>query len=140
MLGYRVTLASGSIERIEADSYEVTNDASALFHGGNRTVAQLPAGTWIEIHEIGERLADSWPSPLLDQVLDTVAARLGVHYGHYVHQLRDLSRFEDWRLNEIDTLTRAIFLAIDEDPDSSDLCQELADVRQLVASGLHLVA
>jgi hypothetical protein len=136
MLGYDVTLTSGSVETIEADRYEVAEDASVVFYGGGREVARVQAGAWVEIHEVGRRLAESWPPPRLCSVLEAVASRLGVHYGHYVHGLVDPSAFGDWRLNDLDTLTDAIFTAIAADPEAGTSRSEVADTRQLILDAL----
>lgn len=123
---------------VASERYEVDNDGAIVFMGGGSVVGRLDAGDWIEVRSLGVRLSNPWPSPKLPLVMDSVATRLGVHYGHYVHALRELDRFEGWQLNELDELTTAVLAAIGEDPNSSDNSEERADVRDLIARGFGI--
>jgi hypothetical protein len=63
--------------------------------------------------------------------MENLADLLGVTYGHYVHQLRDVERFDDWRLNELDALADAVLTAVELDPDEAKR-QERPEVRSLI--------
>ncbi|MCP3988422.1 MAG: hypothetical protein GY724_05085 [Actinomycetia bacterium] len=141
MLGFAVTLVIEEIKRVASEQYEVADDGSIVFTGGGSVVDRFAPGEWMEVNSIGIRLSETWPPPELALEIDTVAERLGVHYGHYVHALRDLDRFESWRMNELEDLTTAVFTAIgDEDPHASESQNERSDVRDLIARGFGVRA
>ena len=60
---------------------------------------------------------------------DTVAIRLGLHYGHYVRGLDDPGLFSDWRLNDFSSLTDRLLGAAELGSTDSECRAETTDVR-----------
>lgn len=87
MLGYSVTKADGTVRNIEADHYEVESDGTLLLYDDALILEAFEAETWVEVQDLGTRLAAVWPPLDLAHLLDTAATRLGLQYGHHVHGL-----------------------------------------------------
>jgi hypothetical protein len=138
VLGYSIGLPGGEIREVMSDEYEVADDGSIVFLGGGTEVDRFGPGGWIEVRSLGTRLSEVWPAEEIALVIDTVAERLGVGYGQYIHALRDVDRFGDWWLNDLDCLTTAVLDAIGVDPDSTERRREGRDVRNLIARGFSV--
>ncbi len=138
MLGYQVSLPSGATRDVPGEQYEIADDGSLVIRGGGTEIDRIAAGGWIQVTNLGTRLAEVWPPATLALVIDNVAELLGVRYGHFVYELRDLDRFADWRLNDLESLTRAVLEAVDEDPDSTNHRHEQRDVRLAIARGFGI--
>jgi hypothetical protein len=135
MHGYRVTLRHAEVKEVEASSYVVNDDGVLTLLGGNEPIERREADDWLMIDEFGARLTERWPPPRLEYLVDEVVTVLGVHYGHYVHGLRDAHGFDDWRCNDLDSLTSAILEAVGLSDQSNT---EHATVRESIRRHFHL--
>jgi hypothetical protein len=90
------------------------------------------------IDAFGTRLAQRWPPESLGYTVAAVADLLIVGFGHYVHELRQIDRFEDWRMNDLDALCRELLTAVGIDDDSTNQRREITAVRDLVARDFGL--
>ncbi len=79
MIDYRVTTADLD-DRIVAGAahYSVAEDGSLRFTTDGREVATIGAGEWVEVHDVGTRLVDTWPPDDLEYLLQDLAHLLGV--------------------------------------------------------------
>ncbi len=138
VIGFEITLTGGEARQVTAEHYSVSELGALEFFGGGALVETIKAGAWERVDGLGTRLAETWPSPELDRVMEKIATRLGAHWGYFVWALRDPSTFEAWQLNDLDELTTAVFKAIGEDSSSSDIRDQVDDIRHLVSRGFHL--
>jgi thymidine phosphorylase len=65
-----------------AAHYAVRENGDLAFLTDGNEIAAIPAGEWIEVEEIGERLAENWPPDDLDYLMHDLAYLLGVRWGH----------------------------------------------------------
>jgi hypothetical protein len=137
MHGYRVTLQHGDLHTVEATGYVVGDDGTITFLGGDDPVERWGPGEWLLVDEFGTRLAERWPPRHLDGLVNEAATLLSVHYGHYVHHLRDLTSFAAWRCNDLDTMTAAILEQVGLTATTTD---EYDSLRDLVARHFHLAS
>jgi hypothetical protein len=140
MIGFLVTMRDGSSTSVEADDYVVDDAGDLLITGVGLPVLHLRAGDWLMIDALGMRLAQHWPPESLGYTIQTVAELLGIRFGHYVHELREIGRFEDWRMNDLDTLCRELLAAVGVDDDSTSQRAEVTAVRELVARDFGVTA
>lgn len=112
MLGFRITMSDGTTNSIESDRYAVDESGDLVVSGGTSELMRCRSGEWLMVDALGTRLASEWPPDDLDLLVVSVAEVLGVRYGHYVHELRDSRRFEDWRMNELDALSEQFLSAV----------------------------
>lgn len=138
MIGFRITMSDGSTRSIGADRYTVDDSGELIVNGGDTELLRCRAGEWVVVNALGTRLAERWPPDDLDLVVASVAEELGVRFGHYVHELRELDRFEDWRMNDLDALTAEFLAAVRADAADSSHRAEVAAVRRLVAGHFHI--
>jgi hypothetical protein len=68
----------------------------------------------------------------IGDVISSVAELLGVRWGFYVHELRASRRFEDWRMNDLDSMCAGMLLAAGIDPNGSSHREVLAEVHDIV--------
>ena len=132
MIGFRVTMSDGSSTSVEADDYAVDDAGDLLITGGGNAVLECRAGDWVIIDALGTRLAPQWPPEDLEYTVTAVAELLGIRFGHYVHELREIDRFQDWRMNDLDTLCRALLACVGVDDKSKSDRAEVTAVRKLV--------
>jgi hypothetical protein len=136
MHGYRLTPGDDRGQLVvEASSYSVDGMGSLVFFGGAEPVEHFVAGDWLMIDEIGSQLCEEWPPSNLELLVNEVATALAVGFGHYVHRFRDVEPFEDWRCNEVESLTQALVGCVGLTTDDSD---EYRKVRSLVTAHFHM--
>lgn len=140
MIGFQVTMCDGSSMSVEADDYVVDDTGDLVVTGGGLPVLRCEAGDWVMIDVLGTRLAQRWPPENLGYTVAAVADVLIVSFGHYVHELRQINRFEDWRMNDLDALCRELLAAVGIDDDSTNQRREITAVRELVARDFGLAA
>jgi hypothetical protein len=133
MIGFRVTMSDGSATSVEADRYVVDESGNLRVSGGHADLLRCPAGEWLMVDTIGVRLAAVWPPEDLDDVVASVATLLGLRFGHYVHELGEVQPFQDWRMNDLDALSRSLLAAVGIDADVSSARAQVAEVRAAVA-------
>lgn len=138
MIGFRVAMGDGSTTSVEADDYVVDDAGDLAVTGGGLPVLRCGAGDWLMIDAFGTRLAQRWPPENLGYTVAAVADLLIVGFGHYVHELRQIDRFEDWRMNDLDALCRELLTAVGIDDDSTNQRREITAVRDLVARDFGL--
>jgi hypothetical protein len=138
MLGFRITMSDGTLRSIESDRYAVEDSGDLTVSGGTSELLRCRSGEWVIVDDLGTRLAREWPPDDLDLVVQSVAEVLGVRYGHYVHELRDSRRFEDWRMNDLDSLSEQFLAAVGIDGSEKTRRPEVEAVRDVVARHFHL--
>ena len=117
MHGFRVTLSDGTNEVIEASEYVVDGDGDLELRGGGEKIKSFDLASWVEVTEVGNRLTETWPYPNMPH---TVSAALGemARYGYIPYG--PLPDFDDWRLNDFDSLVAAILRSDGIDVDTSN--------------------
>lgn len=136
MHGYRVTLRD-EVRDVEASRYAVGDDGALTLYGGDETVERWGPGEWVMVDEFGTRLTDQWPPARVDYLVNEVETLLGVRFGHYVHGLRDVNQFADWRCNDLDSFTGAM---LDRVGLTSDSAREDAAVREMIVRHFHVAS
>lgn len=135
-----MTMRDGSTTSVEADDYVVDDAGDLVVTGGGLPVFRCRAEDWLMIDAFGKRLAHRWPPENLGYTVAAVTDLLIVSFGHYVHELRQIDRFEDWRMNDLDALCRELLAAVGIDDDSTNQRREITAVRELVARDFGLAA
>lgn len=133
MIGFHVALRDGTSASFEADGYTVDDVGDLHLVGGGHPIFHCRADAWVMIDPLGTRLAERWPPENLESAVRAVAELLGVRFGHYVHELRDIRRFRNWRLNDLDTFCGVIFDAIGFEHTNVSQPNAVKEVRNLVA-------
>lgn len=83
MIGYGVTMADLDDRIVEgAAHYAVADDGSLRFTTDGREVETIGPGEWVEVHEVGTRLAITWPPDDLEYLMHDLAYLLGVGWGY----------------------------------------------------------
>jgi hypothetical protein len=131
VLGFVVTLADGSLSRVDATHYEVPDDGSLVVFADNQIVFESGPGSWIAVQEVGTRLAATWPPETLDRLLDDLHWKLCVGYGH-CGALGPAPTYESGLLNELDTLSAEVLQRVGIDPDSSTNRDVVFAVRTVI--------
>jgi hypothetical protein len=140
MIGFRVTMRDGTSTSFEADEYAVDDAGDLRLIGGGRPVFDCRADDWMMIDALGTRLAERWPPENLEHAVEAIAELLGVRFGYYVHALREVARFEDWRMNDLETFCGAIFDAVGVDHTRTSQRRAVTEVRDLVAHEFRVTA
>jgi hypothetical protein len=138
MLGFRITMSDGTMRSVESDRYAVEDSGDLTLSGGASELLRCRSGEWVMVDALGTRLADEWPPDNLDVVVESVAEVLAVTFGHYVHELRDSRKFEDWRMNDLDVLTVQLLGAVGIDSNEKPRRAEALAVRGIVARNFHV--
>ena len=126
-------MANGSEDVVEAGGYVVNDAGDLVLHGGGDHIRSVSAGQWIEVRELGIRLAEEWPCPEVDDALVAALNKMADHAAlPYGVSGRD---FNDWRMNDLDTFVEALVATDGIDAASSDTQHRLIvrDVRAVVA-------
>jgi hypothetical protein len=112
MIGFRVTMSDGSTRLIEADAHWVDESGDLIISGGGAEVLECHAGEWVMVDVLGTQLVEHWPPDDLHYLVASVAEERAVRFGHYVHQPQELQRFEDWRMNDLDSLSAQLLATV----------------------------
>jgi hypothetical protein len=137
MHGYRVTVGHAAMKDVEASRYVVADDGALTLYGADEPVARWGPGEWLMIDEFGTRVSEQWPPSRLRYLVDEVATVLAVRYGHYVAGLRGADAFEDWRCNDVDSLTSAILEQVGLTAEST---AEQAAVREAIGRQFNIAS
>ena len=132
-------MSDGTTNSIESDRYAVEESGDLVVSGGTSELLRCHADEWVLVETLGTRLANEWPPGDLDLLVISVAEVLGVRYGHYVHELRDPRKFEDWRMNDLDALSDQFLSAVGIDASEKSRRAEVAAVHDVVARHFHVV-
>lgn len=132
MHGFRVSLADGTDQVVEADRYVVGNNGDLELHGGAHLIATFEFGSWFSVTEIGRQLSEEWPYPNMQNVIGAAVHQMA-KYGYIPSG--QLPEPKDWRINDFDSLVAAIVGADGIDIDTSDRMErEMVHlVREVVA-------
>lgn len=123
---------------IESDRYVVEDTGDLVMSGGTSELLRCRSGEWVLVDRLGTRLATEWPPDDLDLLVQSVAEVLGVRYGHYMHELRDPCRFNDWRMNDLDALSEQFLAAVGIDATEKSRRQQVDAVRDVVSRHFHI--
>lgn len=125
--------AEGASEVVEASDYEVNEDRSLALTLDSRVVRTWSPGQWVTVDEVGIRLANEWPAPGLDDLLQTLKTILGLKYGHYVHHVGTGEKYTSAVFNELDAFAGAVLASVGIAIDSTNDRSEIVDVRGAIA-------
>ena len=117
MHGFRVILADGTEEIIEADEYSVDDGGDLEIRGGGMPVKTFDLASWVEVIEVGQQLSEDWPYPNMQNAIDGAIHQMAKQGNIPSGPLPDPN---DWRMNDFDSLVAAIVGADGIDIDTSD--------------------
>ncbi len=120
MHGYRVTRFDGTEEIIEADGYVVNDDGVLEVHGGGTSIATFDLASWVDVNEVGQKLSNEWPYSNMRYTVNAAVDKMA-KYGYIPSG--PLPDFDDWRMNDFDSVVAAIVGADGIDIDTSDKMQ-----------------
>lgn len=139
MLGFELVRTDWTTIRLESTHYVVTDDGSLVVFADDNEVFRATSDEWIDIRELGTRLAATWPPDDLEFLLDNLYTKLGLGYGHTTPGgLGPVSAYGSGLLNELETLTTAVLERVGLDASASNRRREADAVRDIIRRHFHL--
>ena len=138
MRGFRVSLADGAADVIEASTYDVVESGELRLILDGDVVATRPAEHWVSVQRVGTPVAESWPDDRLTNLISTVAELLIVRHGHGGYHIGPPEKYASEALNDFDSLTSALLAGADIRVDSTDDTDEIQEVRAAIAAAFKI--
>ena len=134
MRGFRVSLADGTADVIEASTYDVVESGELRLVLDGDVVATRPPERWVSVHSVGTPVAESWPDDRLTNLVSTVGEILIVRHGHGGYHIGPPEKYASEALNDFDSLTSALLAGAGIRVDSADDIDEVQEVRAAIAA------